>query len=255
MTARFCPSRRTRLGLALAALALLSGCNAADRVANIGGAPELTPIQNPTGQPGYTPVRMPMPSPQVVERQANSLWQRGARAFFRDQRARNVGDILTVVIRIDDRATVENQTQRTRENAEGAEIPRFLGIEAGLAGSLLPSTFNPEAAVDLGSSSTSRGTGQIRRGEEIRLQLAATVSQVLPNGNLAIIGRQEVLVNNEVRDLQIAGIIRPEDITSANTINYQQIAEARIAYGGRGQITDVQQPRYGQQLYDIVFPF
>ncbi len=264
MTVRLRPLPRFRqrrpvgpatLGLAVTAALALAGCNAAERASRIGGAPELTPIQNPVAQPGYTPVRMPMPSPQVVERQAASLWQPGARAFFRDQRARNVGDILTVVIAIDDRAQLQNQTQRTRTNAEGAEIPNFLGMEAGLAGNLLPEQFNPSAAVDLSSNSTSAGTGQIQRNEQIRLQLAATVIQVLPNGNLAIHGRQEVLVNNEVRDLQVAGIIRPEDITSSNTINYQQIAEARIRYGGRGTVSDVQQPRYGQQVYDIIFPF
>ena len=81
------------------------------------------------------------------------------------------------------------------------------------------------------------------------------ITEVLPNGNLAIFGRQEVQVNFERRDLVVAGVIRPEDITSGNTIAYEQIAEARVSYGGQGQITDFQQPRYGQQLYDIVFPF
>ncbi len=114
---------------------------------------------------------------------------------------------------------------------------------------------DPGNLVGLNSGSTSEGSGSIRRNEEIELKLASVITDVLPNGNLVIYGRQEVRVNFEVRELAIAGIVRPEDITSANTISYEKIAEARISYGGRGQITDVQQPRYGQQLYDIIFPF
>jgi flagellar L-ring protein precursor FlgH len=241
--------------LAGAAAALLSACNAADRIADVGEAPGLTPIQNPVERPDYTPVRMPMPAPQVVEQNANSLWQSGSRAFFRDQRAGDVGDILTVLINIDDEAQLNNSSERTRTNSEGAAIPNFLGIEAEQLARMLPEAFEPENAVELSSNSASQGEGQIRRNEEITLRLAAVVTEVLPNGNLAIFGRQEIQVNFERRDLVVAGVIRPEDITSGNTIGYEQIAEARVSYGGEGQMTDVQQPRYGQQLYDIVFPF
>lgn len=248
--------RPNAAGTTLALLAALgvAACGAGERIANIGQAPELSPIQNPVAQPGYTPVRLPMPAPQIPEVRPNSLWQAGSRAFFRDQRADEIGDILTVLIRIDDEATLTNQTSRTRGSEEGAGLPAFLGFESQLGG-ILPDEVDPGNLIEFGSDSSSRGAGQIRRGERIELQVAAVVTEILPNGNLVIYGRQEVRVNFEARDLQIAGVIRPEDVTSQNTISYEKIAEARVSYGGRGQITDVQQPRYGQQLYDIVFPF
>ncbi len=250
-------TRRARLErlavLGLGTLAL-GACGAADRIANIGQAPALTPIESPTTQPGYTPVRLPMPAPEVAERQANSLWQSGSRAFFRDQRAKAIGDILTVLIEIDDEATLNNDSRRSRSSGEDAGLGAFLGFE-GQLDNVLPDEINPDELIDFGADGSYAGTGQISRDEQIELKVAAIITQVLPNGNFAIYGRQEVRVNFEARDLEIAGVIRPEDITSRNTIGYEKIAEARISYGGRGQMTDVQQPRYGQQLYDIIFPF
>jgi len=239
---------------AFVALLLLSACGAGERIANIGKAPDLSPIENPVTRPDYQPVRLPMPAPIVNETKPNSLWQAGSRAFFRDQRASRVGDILTVVIEIDDEATIRNSTARTRDNSENAGLPNFLGLESKL-GSLLPGEVDPGNLVGLNSGSTSEGSGSIRRNEEIELKLASVITDVLPNGNLVIYGRQEVRVNFEVRELAIAGIVRPEDITSANTISYEKIAEARISYGGRGRSRTSSQPRYGQQLYDIIFPF
>ena len=246
----------SRLALpALAAMLAVSGCAALDRVEDIGDNPGLTPIQNPVENPDYTPVRFPMPAPQVVEQNPNSLWQSGSRAFFRDQRANDVGDILTVVIEINDEASISNESERSRANAEEAAIPNLLGLEQSVLGTILPDGFDPSNAVDLSSDSASRGGGSIERNEEITLRLAAVVTDVLPNGNLAIFGRQETEVNFERRDLVVAGVIRPEDVSIGNTINYEQIAEARVSYGGRGRISEVQQPRYGQQIYDILFPY
>ncbi|HET8727495.1 MAG TPA: flagellar basal body L-ring protein FlgH [Alphaproteobacteria bacterium] len=253
----FRPSAPNALGKLLPAIAtalVLSACGAGERIANIGKAPDLSPITNPAVEADYVPVRMPMPAPMISESNPNSLWQAGSRAFFRDHRAARVGDILTVIIEIDDQATINNQTQRSRDNSENAGLPNFLGFESKL-GAILPDEVDPSNLVGMNSASNTQGAGSISRGEEIELQLASVVTDILPNGNMVIYGRQEVRVNFEVRELAIAGIIRPEDISSANTISYEKIAEARISYGGRGQISDVQQPRYGQQLYDIIFPF
>ncbi len=242
-------------GLVLVTCSALSACSStAERISNIGQTPQTTQIVNPTTVASYQPVSLPMPSPRNFTPQKNSLWAYDRTTFFKDQRASDVGDIITVTIDIDDEAQLENETSRTRANSEDADLPAFLGLEAALD-QILPEAVDNTDLTDLQSSSNSTGTGSIEREEEVTVQLAAIVTQILPNGNMVINGRQEVVVNFEKRILQIDGVIRPEDITIANTISYEKIAEARIAYGGEGHITDVQQPRYGQQLYDIVFPF
>ena len=239
----------------IAVLALsLGACNALTRLSEVGQEPALSAIQNPAVLHGNQPIAMPMPPPLVVERKPNSLWRPGSRAFLKDQRASEVGDILTVVIEIEDDASISNSTKRSRTAGEDASAASILGFEASLA-QVLPSAISPTSLINLDSSSNTQGSGSVNRGETINLRIAALVTQVLPNGNLVIAGRQEIRVNFEVRELQVAGLIRPEDITSSNTIKYDQIAEARIVYGGRGQISDVQQPRYGQQIYDIIWPF
>lgn len=242
------------IALAISLAVLLSGCGSLNRLKEIGSPPDLSSIRNPVTSPGYQPVSLPMPPVQASIHQANSLWRVGARSFFRDQRAAAVGDILTVTIAIRDKAQVDNSTTRTRGSSEDAALTNFLGLESKLA-KILPNSFNPSTAVSLGSSSTTTGQGTINRKETINLVVAAVITQILPNGNLVIQGSQEVRVNFEVRELTIAGIIRPEDIAADNTIRHTQIAEARISYGGRGQLTAIQQPRYGQQLIDVVLPF
>ncbi|MBV1934305.1 MAG: flagellar basal body L-ring protein FlgH [Parvibaculaceae bacterium] len=241
--------------LALSALTVaLAGCSSLDKLSQVGNAPPLSPIENPQTTPGYRPVSMPMPAAKPVVFQSNSLWRSGSRAFFKDQRASRIGDILTVNINIADKAEVENTSSRSRANSEDAGLDNLLGFEASL-GKILPDAVNNATLVGATSNSASQGTGSVDRKEEIELVVAAVVVQILPNGNMVIEGRQEVRVNYEVRELLIAGVVRPEDITAINTIQHTQIAEARISYGGRGHITDVQQPRYGQQVYDILMPF
>ncbi len=258
MTAARTPALASTIGklvLAVACASALSACNAATRLSEVGQAPRLSTIQNPQVQAGYTPVSLPMPAPQAGAREPNSLWRAGARAFFRDQRAARVGDILTVAINIDDRAQINNQTARSRQNSESAGLPNFLGLLNRIGNLVGYADVVPEILVELESGTNNRGTGSVQRRETIELQVAALITDVLPNGNLVIQGKQEVRVNYELRELTIAGVIRPEDIASDNRISYEKIAEARISYGGRGQIMDVQQPRYGQQLFDIIMPF
>ncbi len=238
----------------LASLTALSSCGSLERLENIGRPPPLSAIESPKEKSGYKPVRMPMPLITGSVHKPNSLWRSGARAFFKDQRARRVGDILTVNVRVTDNAKIDNKTSRTRNNAENSGITNLAGFGRKLI-SVLPAgaILNPLAKTD--STSKSEGQGSVARKETLSVTMAAVVNQVLPNGNLVIEGKQEVRVNFEVRELIVAGIVRPEDISASNTIESSKIAEARISYGGRGQITDVQQPRYGQQVLDILLPF
>ena len=244
-------TRLTALGLSIA---VLGGCNTLERLSQVGEDPKLTRVQNPTHRTGYRPVTMPMPAPVRAERSPNSLWRAGSRAFFKDLRASHVGDIVTVTVSVADSVDLDNKTQRTRTNSEGATLPKFLGYEQALD-AIFPESVTNASLVSATSNTGTLGDGKIDRTDSITTKVAAIVTQVLPNGNLVIEGRQETRVNAEVRELSITGIVRPQDITTSNTINFEQIAEARLAYGGRGILTDLQTPRYGQQIYDILFPF
>jgi flagellar L-ring protein precursor FlgH len=245
-------SKQTRYLVIALLPVLLGGCSALDRLKNVGEQPALSSIENPTAQPGYKPVQMPMPAPQPAVYNPNSLWRSGSRAFFKDQRAMQVGDIMTVKVKFTDNAKIENGTARSRSSKEDSGVTDFIGSKllTGDAQKLLPGKL---LSAD-GTSSTDN-KGSVNRNEQLLTNVAAVVVQVLPNGNLVVEGKQEVRVNFEIRELIVAGIVRPEDIESDNTIDSTKIAQARIAYGGRGQITDVQQPRYGQQVMDILLPF
>jgi flagellar L-ring protein precursor FlgH len=196
-------------------------------------------------------VNMPMPEPMPAAYSPNSLWRNGSRAFFKDQRAHQIGDILTVKVNFSDKAAIDNETKRSRENKEDTGADAFFGKKkipftgTGVPGRLLTAD----------STSSSDGKGSIARQEALKTNVAAVVTQVLPNGNLVIEGKQEIRVNYEIRELVVGGIVRPEDIESDNTLDSSKIAQARIAYGGRGQITDVQQARYGQQVLDVLLPW
>ncbi|CAN7161920.1 flagellar basal body L-ring protein FlgH [Bosea sp. LjRoot9] len=239
-----------RLSGLLALGVALSACGAADRLANVGQAPALSAIEDPTAVKGYKPVQMPMPAVEHASFAPNSLWRTGSRAFFKDQRARMVGDLVTVKVKVTDKAQLDNTTKRSRKNGEDAGADNILGYE-----NKLPNGATAGSLLKLDSTASSEGVGSVRRAETLATNVAAVVTQTLPNGNLVIEGKQEIRVNFEVRELIVAGVIRPEDIESDNTIDSTKIAQARIAYGGRGQLTDVQQPRYGQQVMDILLPF
>lgn len=247
----------------VALAAALSGCGAVGHLKAVGKAPKLTAMDespnpaveaslglqgaaNRAGGPSSAPVIAPPPSA--------SLFRTGGGAFFHDQRAGRIGDILTVLINIADKAAVDNSTTRSRGGSEKAGVSALLGLQTPLA-SVLPGAVDPSKLVDTSSTSASNGAGKTSRSETINMTIAATVVGVMPNGNLLIRGKQEVRVNFELRELVVSGIVRPEDIARDNSIHHTQIAEARISYGGRGQLTDAQQARWGQQIYDALFPF
>ncbi len=244
-----------RLTLALVGALALGGCaQTIERLEAVGKEPEMTPITNPVRAAEYRPISLPMPIPEQELHRTNSLWRANARGFFKDQRASEIGDILTVMININDTAVVNNKTKRTRDNNEDASISRLFGFERSLVDTL-PSAFDPTNLIDIDSDSLSDSVGALSRDETITLQVAVIVTQVLPNGNLVIHGTQEIRVNFEVRQVSIDGIVRHEDVSSTNTVADNQIAEARIVYGGQGNLSDIQRPRYGQEFFDIVYPF
>jgi len=244
--------RRT-LALAVALLPLAACTSVQEAVRG----PDLTPVGYPAALVPQNQQVLPLasarePGPQPAS--ANSLWRTGARAFFIDQRAGRVGDILTVQIDIDDSAKTSNSTSSSRTASTQAGVTNFLGLESSL-GKFLPGGFDPANAVNTGSSTSNAGAGAVTRSEKISLTIAAVVTGVLPNGNMVIQGTQEVRTNAEVRQLTVAGIVRPEDISSSNTIKHTQIAEARISYGGRGDISRVQKTPAGQSLVERFSPF
>ncbi|MEM6486841.1 MAG: flagellar basal body L-ring protein FlgH [Pseudomonadota bacterium] len=235
----------------------LAGC--AERLDHLGRPPTLTKPGQPEAMAVAPPAaaRLSLAVPPNLPRAPTtpaSLWHAGPRSLFGDRRARVRGDILTVVIDIDEEAAISNETGRSRTGSDEIAIQALLGLPS-VADVILPGAGTLEPALSTRSSTATEGEGSVSREEEITLRLAATVERVLPNGHLVIRGSQEIRINFELRDLQISGIVRPEDISRANEIRLDKIADARIVYGGRGQITDVQQPRYGQQVVDMVSPF
>jgi flagellar L-ring protein precursor FlgH len=233
-------------------LPALAGC---DSVREAVDGPKLGPMGYPAvlvgvNQPVMQAAREPLPQPQT----ANSLWRTGARTFFNDQRAGRVGDILTVLVTVNDSAKTSNTTNAGLTTSNALGVPNFFGLESSL-GKVLPGAFDPSKMITTNSAMNSQGAGGINRTEQINLTIAAVVTQVLPNGNLVIQGSQEIKTNEDARQLTVAGIVRPEDISSSNTIASSQIAEARINYGGRGDIAAVQKTPAGTALLQRFWPF
>ncbi len=254
------------LVLASAGAWLLSGCGAS-RVAAVGKAPRFSPpaevpaptIERSVASSGAADAHSPDPrspyTPPLVEPPSSaSLFRPGAAGLFRDGRAYQRGDILTVRVNVSDRAAFDNATSRWRSGSENASIASLLGLDK-LIDRMLPGKAESGAGVTGGSKSSNSGQGSTARSETVNLTLAGLVTDVLPNGNLLIRARQEMRVNFELRELVVTGLIRPQDIARDNSIRHTQIAEARVSYGGRGHLTDAQQARYGQQIYDLLFPF
>lgn len=233
----------------------LSACSSLDRLSRVGSQPEFSRIENPQDRRDYRPVTMPMPESEIATRQMNSLWESNRQTFFEDQRAKDVGDILTVVIDMENEAEFESTSSRSRSAGENAAIPALGGFEGYLESKLLPDNGDAANLADVTSNSSNNNTGATESEDALELKIAAVVSQILPNGNMVIAGRQEFRVNYEKRILEVAGVIRPQDIAVDNSIPYDKIAEARIGYGGTGFVSDIQQPRIGQQIFDILMPY
>lgn len=241
----------------LTASTILSGCQSTlDKLDHINKPPPMTEVKNPITEPDYQPLTWPMPSTPAPEREyANTLWQPGARAFFRDGRASRVGDILKVNVQINDRLQFTNRTEASRVTTDNSTSAETLGL-AEKASKIIPQLrFNPTALTDIAGNNNVRGSGVINRQDIITTQIAALITQRLPNGNFVIEGAQEILMNQDVREVSVSGVVRPEDIKSDNTIDSTQVAQARIVYTSRGQLSDQQKPRWGGQVIDAISPF
>ncbi|WP_037314211.1 flagellar basal body L-ring protein FlgH [Ruegeria halocynthiae] len=229
----------------------LSACG---RVDHLGKPPSFTPNEESPEHVAMLWPGLPLHTQPQRHVDQSSLWSGGQQSLLGDQRAIKKGDILTVVIELDEKAEISNDTNRSRAGSESLEVPGLLGLPQR-AQKHLPDGASLDEAVSIDSASVSKGKGSVKRKEKLTLRVAATVIDVLPNGVLSISGSQELRVNFELRELLVAGYVRPQDISRQNEITYDKIASARVSYGGRGQITDVQQPRYGQQVLDTLLPF
>ena len=244
--------RRAALVSAALLLPSLAACSSVNEAVN---GPKMGPMAYPAAlvgqtQPEFESAREPMPAPVTP----NSLWRTGARTFFNDQRAGRVGDILTVVVTVNDSAKTSNTTNTNLTTSNAMGVPNFFGLESTI-GKVLPGAFDPSKIVTTNSAAASQGAGGVSRAEQINVTMAAVVTEVLPNGNMVIQGSQEIKTNNDVRQLTVAGVVRPEDISSSNTILSSQIAEARINYGGRGDVSAVQKTPGGTALLQRFWPF
>ncbi|MFK7877596.1 MAG: flagellar basal body L-ring protein FlgH [Paracoccaceae bacterium] len=239
------------IGLSLILAVGVAGCS---RLEQVGKAPEMTPITQSTERTAMLTPPLPVALAEQPPTVQASLWSRSQSSLLGDRRAIARGDIMTVVIEIDERAEISNSSDRSRSASEDLSVPNLFGIPQRIDQNAQTDA-SLSSAVQANSSSSSSGDGSVKRREKLTLRVAATVVDVLPNGVLAISGSQEVRVNFELRELMVTGYVRPSDISRQNEITYDKIASARVSYGGRGQISDVQQPRLGQQVLDVILPF
>lgn len=235
-------------------LLMTAAIAACARIDHIGKAPTFS--EPSETQEHQAMIRSSLPAKLEERRLVDqaSLWSGTRSSLLGDRRALEQGDILTVVIEIDERAEISNESDRSRNGQENLNVSGLGGLPQRLD-ARLPDGASSSELVNINSSSSSSGDGSVKRNEKLTLRVAATVLNVLPNGVLSIEGTQEIRVNFELRELLVTGFVRPADISRQNEITYDKIASARVSYGGRGQITDVQQPRYGQQILDAVLPF
>lgn len=232
-----------RSQLTILLVGILAGCAADPR--DIGRSPQMTAV----GDGLYVQANLQQISDSraAYSGPSRSLWDERGGDLFRDARAARIGDLITVVIAMNDSAVLGNSTDRSSESAFKSEFDGAVSLPI-LAG-------KSNGTANASTTSTSKGQGNIGRSEKIQLSIAAVVSELLPNGNLLISGSQEIRVNYELRELKVSGIVRPRDVSRDNTITYDKVAEARISYGGRGRLSEVQQPSLMHQIVDLVRPF
>lgn len=237
----------------------LSGC-LAEKLSEVGTGPQISQIQNPTLTENYAPVSMPMPQPSKPQHNINSLWQIGSKAFFKDQRAGKIGDIVTVIVQINNKESTTYTPNITKNTKTDTGISSFLGLQHQMKNALpnkfgndLEQTKNKWLKSD--SHSFHKGSGKYDLEDHMQFKISATICQVLPNGNLVIQGITEMKLMNEVREIQLRGIIRRSDIQSDNSISSDKIAELRVVYAGRGDITDAGNKPWGVQVVEKVMPF
>ncbi len=245
-----------RFYLLLFLVFLLPSCSdQIEELKNVGKPPIMEKLAAPMYKDGYEPIRWKQEDEEDGKKYANSLWQQGSSSFFKDRKARKIGDILTVTVKVKDKAELKNETKRDRSNSDSAAAPKLFGLENKWLGIIPAGVADPSNLLSTSGKTNSNGKGEIKRDETIETNIAAMVTQILPNGNLVVHGDQEIRVNAELRKVTVDGIVRPEDISAANTVDSEQIAEARISYGGKGQLTNIQQPRVGNQIMEILSPF
>ncbi len=235
----------------------LGGCLLPERLSNIGDPPEISMIQNPELVDGYKPVSMPMPSVDELsgsQPHVNSLWQNGSRAFFKDQRASRVGDVITVDIKFSNKATVDDKLDVSRTNTQSTPINNLFGYEK-YAKKVFPNAVTPKSFTNLGSDTDLKTKGSRESTDEMDIKIAATIIQILPNGNMVIQGRREMRISAEVRTIELKGIIRREDIVAGNRIKYAKIAEARLSDVSKGEISDLNTTPWGQEILNKILPF
>lgn len=242
----------TRVFCIVTPLFFIVGCSGLNELKTSVVGTELSDIDN-IQNAEEAPIKTPLPTPIVEQPNRNSLWQPGARSFFKDQRASRPGDILTVVVNINDSANMNNATRKERASTNKSALSKLAGAETGLY-KYFPG-ITPSSVFDTSSTPAHSGRGTINRAEQINLEIAAMVVQSLPNGNLVIKGEQEILINSELRKLHVSGIISKADIEPGNVVNSRRISQARIYYGGEGEINDVQQDKWGNKLIEAISPF
>ena len=237
------------------AVGFLLGCGLIGCASGFPGA--NGPVQSPPI--AYTPVQAaPIPAAPAVVQEADtggSLWREDAAltAMFSDQKARTVGDIITIRISESSDATNEASTETDRSSSLGAGIDSFLGAENRYTGT--DPFFNPFSKVSGGVESEFEGTGKTKRSGDLNATITALVTQVLPNGNLVISGSREVLINNENQVIQLTGVVRPRDINADNQVLSTYVADARISYSGSGVVNDRQKPGWLTNIVMTVWPF